>query len=148
MDDSATEVEHATLTKIVKAQKDGDGLSQGTYADALHQIRGSARKSSCWIWWIFPTMAQLRPTTSRPQFLLPDVATVREYILHPVLRPRLLEITEAACIHLEAGVPSLTLMGGIIDEEKFRESLTMFAVIAAAAHCDAIAGKVLSLIHI
>ena len=85
-------------------------------------------------------MSALRPTTSRPQFLLPDLGTVREYIAHPVLRARLLEITGAACTQLEAGVPALTLMGSAVDEEKFRESTTLFGLVAAASHRDAIAG--------
>lgn len=131
---------HVVLTKIMKAQEDGDGLSQGTYLEALHQIRDTANKTSCWIWWVFPTMAALRPATSRPQFLLPDIGTVREYIAHPVLRARLLEITGAACIQLEAGVPALTLMGSAVDEEKFRESATLFALVAAMSHWDATTG--------
>ena len=132
---------HATLTAILKAQEDGDGLSEGTYSDALRQIRGAARKTSCWIWWVFPTMLALRPRTSRPQFLLPDLDSVREFIAHPVLRARLLEITEAVCTHLEAGVPLVVLMGGSVDEEKLRESLTLFALAAAAGHWDAVAGR-------
>lgn len=131
---------HATLTMILKAQEDGDGLSEGTYLDALRQIRGAGRKSSCWIWWVFPTMLALRPRTSRPKFLLADLDAVREYIAHPVLRARLLEITEAVCTHLEAGVPLVVLMGGSVDEEKLRESLTLFALVAAASHWDAMAG--------
>lgn len=128
-----------TLRKILKAQKDGNGSRRGTYPVALSQIRDDGEKSSCWIWWVWPTMTALRPRTSRPQFLLPDLSAVREYIAHPILRGRLLEITEAACTQLEAGVPDDHLMGGSVDVAKLRESLTVFALVAVAAHGDAAA---------
>ena len=127
---------HRVAAKILKAQDDGDGSRDGTYSAALRQIRDGGRKASCWIWWVWPTVAALRPRTSRPQFLLPDVSAVREYLAHPVLRARLLEITEAACTHLEAGVQSVVLLSGTVDEDKFRESLTAFALVAAAAHWE------------
>eukprot|EP01043_Picozoa_sp_COSAG02_P045253 COSAG02_NODE_4121_length_5748_cov_4.624358_4_plen_294_part_00 len=133
---------HATLARILKAQEDGDGLSEGAYSDALRQIRDAGRKTSCWIWWVFPTMPQLRPATSRPQFLLPDLDAVHEYITHPVLCARLLEMTEAMCAQLEAGVPPVVLLGSSVDEEKFRESVTLFALVAAAAHWGAVTGVV------
>lgn len=129
--------QHVVLTRILKAQEDGDGCSEGTYAAALRQIRDEARKTSCWIWWVFPTMLPLRPTTSRPQFLLPDLGAVREYVTNPALCARLLEMTEAVCIHLEAGVPPVELLGSSVDEKKFRESATLFALVAAAAYWDA-----------
>ena len=130
---------HPVLKKILKAQKNGDGSRHGSYPVALGQIRDHGQKSSCWIWWIWPTMTALRPRTSRPQFLLPDVGAVHEYLAHPILRGRLLEITEAACTHLEAGVPPCVLFGGSTDVEKFRESLTVFALVAASSHWDAVA---------
>lgn len=132
--DHRTDIQSRRIVeRILKAQSDGAGLRNATYSVALRQIRDDARKSSCWIWWIWPTMTALRPHTSQPQFLLPDVSVVQEYLMHPVLRTRLLKITEAACTQMESGVKSLFLLGGTVDENKFRESLTACAFVAAAA---------------
>ena len=120
------------LSAIVQAQEDGGANGQGTYVDALREISGG-RKRSCWIWWVWPTVLALRRTT-RPRYQLSGTAGVHSYIAHPVLRARLLEITEAACGHLEAGTSTKQLLGSKVDVEKFIESMTLFAVVAAEAH--------------
>jgi uncharacterized protein (DUF1810 family) len=131
---------HPTLKAILTAQDAYVGRrrdKRSSYEVALREIRDNGAKSSCWIWWVWPTLSSLRPGTSRPQYLLPNLGAVRAYIAHPVLRARLLEVTGAACEQLERqGVAPITLLGGTIDYQKFLESVTLFALTASAAHWE------------
>eukprot|EP01050_Picozoa_sp_SAG11_P006276 SAG11_NODE_480_length_9107_cov_7.433171_4_plen_148_part_00 len=120
------------LRGILEAQE--DSLYGSDYAQALREIR-AGKKRSQWIWYVWPTLRALRPMTSRPQHLLPSSAEVGAYLAHPTLLRRLLEITDVACAHLEGGVPPVVLFGGVGDEDKFYESLTVFSVVAAAELC-------------
>jgi uncharacterized protein (DUF1810 family) len=117
------------LEAIGEAQS---GKAGPSYAQALREIR-AGRKSSHWIWYVWPTLRALRPTTSRPAYLLPDLDAVRAWMCHTKLQPRLLTITEAAIGHLEAGKQPRVLFGSATDADKFHEAMTLYAAVAAAA---------------
>lgn len=114
------------LERILKQQDSCDGAG---YSTPLTEIK-TGHKSSHWIWWIWPTLKQLRPGTMRPEFLLPDFETVLNYLQHPTLCARLCEITSASVHHLEAGINATKLFGSSTDVEKFQECLTCFIVAA------------------
>jgi uncharacterized protein (DUF1810 family) len=110
------------------------GLQQGNrflppYATALAEI-AAGRKESHWIWYVWPSLAAVRPNVRLPQYLLPDLATARLYIGEDDLRGRLLEISAAATAHLQAGMLPEQLFGQQhrYDAPKFHETLTAFAV--------------------
>ena len=48
------------------------------YNQALREIRDGG-KATHWVWYIWPSMDGIR-TTSRPQFLLPNVQAAQQYI--------------------------------------------------------------------
>ena len=108
---------------VAQAQK-RDG-----YAQALREIK-AGRKSSHWIWYIWPCLQELRPRTSRPQYLLPNLEAARRYLGDETLRMRLLEITRVATAHLAKGADAKKLFGGGGDWEKFWETNTFFALAA------------------
>ena len=64
------------------------------YAQALGEIR-AGRKRSHWIWYIFPQLRGLGHSHYANYYGLEDKEEARAYLAHPVLGPRLLEITGA-----------------------------------------------------
>lgn len=70
------------------------------------------RKQSCWIWFILPQMLpdQRRSGTSK-FYQLYDADNVKEYICHPILGSRLVEMLSIVNGHLNKGVNPVQLMG-------------------------------------
>ena len=93
------------------------------YNTALAEIR-AGRKGSHWIWYIFPQIAGLGSSGTATYYAIKDMGEAREYLAHPVLRQRLLEISEAL-LELDGGDP-LAAMGSP-DDLKLRSSMTLFA---------------------
>ena len=98
------------------------------YNAALREI-SAGRKSSHWIWYIWPSHHLVR-TTSRPQYSLPHTMAAEAWLLHPTLGARFVAITNAACEQLERGAAAQTVFGSEVDVEKFHECCTTFAIAA------------------
>jgi uncharacterized protein (DUF1810 family) len=94
------------LDRFVAAQDD-----HGTYDAALAELR-AGRKTSHWMWFVFPQVAGLGRSP-----------TARAYLAHPVLGPRLRE-SAAALTALDTADP-VGVLGGI-DAAKLRSSMTLF----------------------
>lgn len=106
------------LQRYVMAQ-DGDG----SYDRALTEL-ARGRKTSHWIWWVFPQLAGLGQSSTSRQYAVDGLGEARDYLAHPVLGPRL---REAARTLLTApGEDPVTILGGI-DAVKVRSSMTLFA---------------------
>lgn len=73
---------------------DGDEVS--SYAQALKEVKAGA-KMTHWIWYIFPQMAGIKGTHSRPALFygINGRLEAYQYINHPTLRKHLVEICEA-----------------------------------------------------
>lgn len=105
------------LDRFVHAQ------AGGVHERALAELRGG-RKSSHWMWFVFPQVAGLGRSATAQRYALGSLAEARAYAAHPVLGPRLRETTAAV---LAAPVTTAEdLMGGI-DALKLRSSMTLFA---------------------
>ncbi|CAL1128247.1 unnamed protein product [Cladocopium goreaui] len=89
----------------------------------------AGRKSSHWIWYVWPSLVGVRKT-SRPQYSLRDLKDVESFLRDRTLRQRLMEISEVAHGHLSNGVKAEALFGARVDVEKFRECCTCFALVA------------------
>ena len=114
--------EEELLGARARAVRAIEGTSCG-YATALRDIR-AGHKQTCWMWWIWPTLAGVRKT-SKPELYVPDAEAqaVLEWLRHPKLGPRFVEITHEAVSHLNAGVSPLELFGRQqVDVEKIHES--------------------------
>ncbi len=101
------------------------------FATALGEIK-SGRKTSHWIWYVFPQLASLGRSETAKFYGIVDLDEARAYLADDLLRSRLMQITEAARDQLAAGVPLLTLLGSTTDCGKIASSLTLFR--AAATH--------------
>jgi len=119
------------LARFVAAQD-----SSGTYARALAELR-SGRKSSHWMWFIFPQIAGLGQSAIARRYAIASLAEAQAYLTHPILGPRLIE-----CATVVAGLVGLSaeqIFGGI-DAMKLRSSMTLFA---RAAPDEPVFGRVL-----
>jgi uncharacterized protein (DUF1810 family) len=106
------------LTRFVTAQEDG-----GTYASALRELR-AGRKTSHWMWFVFPQVAGLGRSETARFYALSGVEEAQAYLEHPTLGPRLVE-----CAETLAGLPTSDPVSvlGTIDAMKLKSSMTMFA---------------------
>ncbi len=99
------------------------------YDTALAEIR-RGRKTSHWIWYIFPQIDGLGRSPTARQYALRDLAEARAYLRDPLLRARYEEIASAARDQLNKGRALEELMGGSIDAIKLASSLTLFRAAA------------------
>jgi uncharacterized protein (DUF1810 family) len=105
------------LERFVQAQDAG-----GTHDQALAELR-AGRKTSHWMWFVFPQLAGLGRSPTAQRFAISSLEEARAYLLHPVLGPRLRESAEALLsVH---GRSAEEILGGI-DAMKLRSSMTLF----------------------
>lgn len=92
------------------------------YAQALHEIK-NGRKTSHWIWYIFPQLRCLGQSDRADYYGIADRNEAREYYANETLRSRLREITQALLEHKDK--TALQIFGNI-DAIKLRSSMTLF----------------------
>ena len=92
------------------------------YETVLGELR-QGRKSSHWIWFIFPQIAGLGYSSMSQHFAIGSLDEARAYLAHPVLGSRLRE-----CARLVLAVEGRTAeeILGSIDAVKLRSSMTLF----------------------
>ncbi len=106
------------LGRFVQAQDAG-----GTYVAALRELR-AGRKTSHWMWFVFPQVAGLGHSSMAQAYAITSLEQAREYLAHPVLGPRLRESTAAVLTRTDRTAEQI--FGGI-DALKLRSSVTLFA---------------------
>ena len=119
----------AGLDKFVTAQ-------ERDYSTALREIQ-NGRKRSHWIWYIFPQLQGLGFSQTAQYYGIRDLEQARDYMAHPVLGARLVEISEAL-LALESSNPGAVM--GYPDDLKLCSSMTLFEL---AAPDQPVFGKVL-----
>ena len=92
-----------------------------TYEYALAELR-RGRKRSHWMWFVFPQLAGLGRSSTAQHYGIRSLAEARAYLEHPVLGPRLLEISSVVA-ELPPGVEEIF---GSVDAMKLRSSMTLF----------------------
>ena len=110
------------LQRFVAAQDAG-----GTYDRAAAELR-SGRKTSHWMWFVFPQIAGLGFSPTSQKYAITSLAEARAYLKHPVLGPRL---TESAAILTGQQGRSAEQIFGDPDAQKLRSSMTLFMYAAA-----------------
>ncbi len=118
------------LSRFLEAQKN-------SYDTALREIK-AGRKCSHWMWYIFPQIRGLGYSAMAQHYAIWDLGEAREYLRHPVLGPRLIEISEAL-LALEESDPRRVM--GSPDDLKLRSCMTLFQ---SAAPDQPVFGKVLN----
>ena len=93
------------------------------YAQVCAELR-AGRKTSHWMWFIFPQIAGLGASAMARTFAIASLEEARAYLRHPVLGPRLEE-----CCRLVNRIEGRTIgeIFGYPDDLKFRSSMTLFA---------------------
>lgn len=119
------------LERFVAAQDAG-----GSYDRAVAELR-AGRKTSHWIWFVFPQIAGLGQSPTSRRFSISSLAEARAYLRHPVLGPRL---TECARILTQTRGRSADVIFGGLDAMKLRSSITLFQ---RAAPDEPVFGQVL-----
>jgi uncharacterized protein (DUF1810 family) len=116
------------LDRFVTAQNIG-----GDYEQAAAELR-RGRKTSHWMWYIFPQVEGLGYSAMSQRYAISSLAEAQAYLAHPVLGPRL---TEVSRILLELETRSATAVFGGIDAQKLRSSMTLFDRAASAGSSNA-----------
>ena len=107
------------LTRFVEAQANA-------YDRALAEVR-AGRKQSHWMWYVFPQFEGLGFSPISQRYAIRSRAEADAYLKHPVLGPRLLEITEAT---LDLEGRSASDVFGSPDDMKLRSCATLFASVS------------------
>jgi len=105
-----------SLERFVQAQEPVIGR-------VLEELR-AGRKTSHWMWFVFPQIRGLGHSATAQHFAIASRAEADAYLHHPILGPRLRE-----CTHLvnEIEGSSVEQIFGYPDDLKFRSSMTLFA---------------------
>ncbi len=119
------------LARFVTAQD-----AHRTYDAATAELR-RGRKTSHWMWFVFPQIAGLGFSPTAQRYAITSLDEARAYLAHPVLGPRL---TEAAGIVAATEGRSAEQIFGEIDAMKLRSSVTLFL---RAAPQEPVFGQVL-----
>lgn len=109
------------LERFLDAQKN-------TYSDALSEIR-NGRKQSHWMWFIFPQVQGLGNSEYARRYAIRDLEEATEYLNHPDLYARLIEISNAM---LQASHNNATAILGTPDDMKLHSSMTLFSLVKGA----------------
>lgn len=109
-----------TLERFVTAQNQ----SHNGYADALTEMQSGAKQRH-WMWYIFPQRRGLGHSHMAVYYGIADDAEAIAYLRHPVLGPRLAEIT--ACVRTQlTSIDANALMGSHIDVLKLGSCMQLF----------------------
>jgi len=93
-----------------------------SYETALAEIR-SGKKTSHWMWYIFPQLKGLGRSSTSDYYGLNGTADAREYIDNPVLGARLIEISNALLIHKDKTAVEIF---DTTDAKKLKSCMTLF----------------------
>ena len=107
------------LERFVQAQAD-------SYARALRDIK-IGRKTSHWMWYIFPQLSGLGHSQTARYYAIRYRAEAEAYLAHPVLGKRLLEIS-SELLKLESS--DATAVMGWPDDLKLKSSMTLFSLVS------------------
>lgn len=107
------------LERFIKAQ-------ETSYETALAEIR-SGRKRSHWMWYIFPQIKGLGYSSTAQYYAIQNRTEAEEYLSHPVLGKRLVEISEAL---LEIENDDVSTVFWYPDDMKLKSSMTLFYLVS------------------
>lgn len=96
------------------------------YDIALAEIR-AGKKVSHWMWYIFPQLKGLGRSSTSEYYGLSGIKEAQAYLSDPILKARLIEITDAVIAHKDKSAEEI--FGGI-DAKKLRSCMTLFSTAA------------------
>jgi uncharacterized protein (DUF1810 family) len=113
-------VDPYNLQRFVAAQQD-------VYEQVCSELR-RGRKTSHWMWFIFPQIRGLGSSETARHFAISSREEARAYLEHRLLGPRLNECTGLVTLIEDKSVQEIF---GYPDDLKFKSSMTLFAHAAA-----------------
>lgn len=108
----------SNLNRFLEAQ-------ETKYKDALSEIK-NGRKLTHWMWYIFPQIAGLGFTDFNVFYAIQNKEEATQYLNHPILRKRLIEITKVV---VEINGKTALEIFGKPDERKLKFSMTLFSIL-------------------
>ena len=93
----------AELTEFVASQAP-------VWDDVLREMR-AGRKTSHWIWWVFPQLAILGRSHRARHFGLSGLDGAAAYLAHPLLGPRLVQVSQLLLSHEDTD--PATILGAV-----------------------------------
>jgi uncharacterized protein (DUF1810 family) len=99
-------------------------------ASVMDQVRDElrrGRKSSHWMWFVFPQLEGLGRSSTARFYALRSRDEAEAYLAHPMLGPRLMECTQL--VNAVDGATAEQILGPV-DAVKFRSCMTIFAAVA------------------
>ena len=124
------------IERFVEAQNKPPLLAH-SYQIALTEMH-AGRKQKHWIWYVFPQKRSTRAGLSEysKRYGISDDAEALRYLHHPILGPRLAEITQVVHTQLIGNTTSPEyLMNGKTDVRKLRSCMNLFRHVGK--HADA-----------
>lgn len=107
------------LERFLKAQAE-------SYEIALNEIK-QGRKQSHWMWYIFLQIKGLGHSSTAKYYAIQDKNEAENYINHPILSNRLMEISEEL-LKIDSDNPNEVF--GHPDDMKLKSSMTLFYLIS------------------
>ena len=109
------------LSRFVEAQR-------SAYEEAVDELR-RGRKSSHWMWFVFPQIDGLGHSTTARFYAITCLDEAQAYLAHPELGPRLVACCDAL---LAVDGKSAREILGSPDDIKLKSSMTLFAQVSGA----------------
>src|SRR5690242_15975130 len=115
-------------SEMTRAENDPHNLKRFLDAQApvigrvVQELR-NGRKTSHWMWFIFPQVSGLGHSDTARYYAVASRAEAEAYLAHPVLGPRLAECTRLAVA--VTGRSAVDIFGAV-DAAKFRSCMTLF----------------------
>ncbi|MDC0659286.1 DUF1810 domain-containing protein [Leisingera sp. SS27] len=104
--------------------------AQDTVWTAVLSELSAGQKTSHWMWFVFPQLAELGRSHMAQLYGIEDLAEATAYLNHEVLRARLVEVSRLILSH--QGTDAAQILGDI-DAKKLRSSMTLFAAVPGAS---------------
>lgn len=99
--------------------------AQAPVIDQARAELAAGLKRSHWMWFVFPQLEGLGRTDMARRYALAGLDEARAYLAHPVLGPRLKDLT-ALLLAAPPGRTAHAILGSP-DDLKFRSCMTLFA---------------------
>ena len=98
------------------------------WSDVLRELT-AGKKTSHWMWFVFPQLAELGKSHMAQLYGIEDLAETKAYLGHEVLGARLVEVARLMLSH--QGQDAAEILGKV-DAKKLRSSMTLFAAVPDA----------------
>lgn len=108
--------DNINLDRFIEAQ-------EGSYMHAVYELK-KGRKTSHWMWYIFPQLNGLGSSTTATYYSIKNIEEAKAYIKHPLLSVRLDELCNIL-IDLESN--NADMIFGYPDNLKLKSSMTLFS---------------------